>query len=71
MTNGTSVVPAPNLLIKAINKTTFDVFWDKGWDNWARFEKKHFGGKLHLNLIKGSPMKKHQFKELFTILEYS
>lgn len=59
------------MLIKPVSKRIIDVFWDDGWENWARFEKKYFGGKLHLELIKGSPMKKHQFKELFTILEYS
>ena len=59
------------ILIKEVTPRLIDVFWDFGWNNWARFEKKYFGGKLHLSLIKGSPMKKHQFKELFTILEYS
>ena len=59
------------VLVKEVNKRVIDVFWDSGWDNWARFEKKYFGGKLHLALIKGSPMKQHQFKELYIVLEYS
>lgn len=25
------------MLIKRLNPTTFDVFWNKGWDSWARF----------------------------------
>jgi len=26
------------MLIKHINKNTFDLFFNNGWDNWARFE---------------------------------
>jgi hypothetical protein len=59
------------VIIKHVNQQIIDVFWDSGWCNWSRFEKKYFGGKLNLALIKGSPMKKHQFKELYVILEYS
>ena len=59
------------MIVIPVNRKIVDVFWDLGWENWARFEKKYFGGKLHLTLIKGSPMKKHQFKELYTILEGS
>lgn len=29
--------------VKHINKTTFDVFFDNGWDNWARFQKNGSG----------------------------
>jgi len=28
------------MLIKHINKNTFDLFFNNGWDNWARFEVK-------------------------------
>jgi len=33
------------MLIKHINKNTFDLFFNNGWDNWARFEVK--GTQLH------------------------
>ena len=26
------------MLVKHLSKNEFDVFWNKGWDNWARFE---------------------------------
>jgi len=26
------------MIVKHINKTTFDVFFDSGWENWARFQ---------------------------------
>lgn len=47
-----------------VSNRVFDVFWGKGWDNWARFEKKYFNGKLHLQLLKGIPMRQHDFKTL-------
>lgn len=25
------------MLVKHLSKNEFDVFWNKGWDNWARF----------------------------------
>lgn len=33
------------MLVKHINKSTFDVFFDNGWENWARFLVKN--NKLH------------------------
>ena len=26
------------MLVKHLSKNTFDVFFNKGWENWARFE---------------------------------
>ena len=26
------------MLVKHINKNTFDIWFDTGWENWARFE---------------------------------
>lgn len=47
----------------------FDAFWgEKGWEQWSRFEKKYFNGKLHLNLVKGNPMPKDLFRQLYESL---
>jgi hypothetical protein len=35
-----------------VSKNVVDVFTDKGWDNWSRFEKR---GK-HLALVGGQPV---------------
>lgn len=26
------------MLVKHINKTTFDIFFNTGWENWGRFQ---------------------------------
>lgn len=26
------------MLIKNVNKNTFDLFFNEGWENWARFQ---------------------------------
>ena len=26
------------MVVKHINKTTFDLFYDIGWENWGRFQ---------------------------------
>lgn len=56
------------LAIKPVAHKTFDCFWSKGWEGWSRFEKKYFNGKLHLNLIKGNPMPKDLFRQLYESL---
>lgn len=38
------------MIIKQLRPRTFDVFWEKGWANWARFQQtdtglKHLSGK--------------------------
>ena len=39
------------MLIKRLSPTTFDVFWNKGWEYWARFHReadsslKHVAGR--------------------------
>ena len=25
------------MIIKPVTKTIFDIFWDTGWESWARF----------------------------------
>ena len=55
--------------IKPIAFKVFDVFWGTGWNQWSRFEKKYFDGKLHLNLIKGIPMPKDKFSELYQLMK--
>jgi len=32
------------MLVKHINNNTFDIFYDSGWENWARF--KHDGKQI-------------------------
>lgn len=32
------------MLIKRLNQTTFDVFWNNGWESWARFHREADGG---------------------------
>jgi hypothetical protein len=29
------------MLIKQVNGNTFDLFFNQGWDNWARFTKEN------------------------------
>lgn len=31
------------MLIKRLNAATFDVFWNNGWDYWARFSRQPDG----------------------------
>lgn len=57
-----------SILIKPAGFKVVDVFWDKGWNNWSRFEIKYFNGKMYLNLIKGASMTKEAFNELYTTL---
>jgi hypothetical protein len=26
------------MLVKHLSKNEFDIFWNKGWENWGRFE---------------------------------
>ena len=36
------------MLIKRCNPTTFDVFWNNGWEYWARFHRESDGSLKHL-----------------------
>lgn len=54
------------MLIKRINDTNLvDVFCGNGWTNWSRFAIENQGGRLHLKLLKGVPMKQEDFKSLY------
>lgn len=41
-----------------------DVFVDKGWDNWTRFDMKRIKGKVYLTKTSGKPLTSEQFKKL-------
>lgn len=47
------------------SKQYIDVFVDKGWNHWSRFEVAFVKGRLMLKLVKGKPMLKEQFKQLY------
>ena len=53
------------IVVKQASDTVVDVFTGKGWSNWTRFEVQHKQGKLHLRLVKGSPMSKEDFHNLY------
>jgi hypothetical protein len=53
------------MLVKKVNEKTLDVFVGKGWTGWSRFEAAFNHGKLLLRLVKGSPMRKEDFKQLY------
>lgn len=56
------------MIVKKLNDKTIDVFVGKGWNNWSRFNIEYQKGRMLLKLIKGSPMRNEDFKELFTQL---
>lgn len=56
------------LVILPVAHKVVDVFWGKGWTQWARFEIKYFNGKIHLGLIKGVSMPKEVFSQLYSSL---
>lgn len=29
------------MIVKHLKGNTYDVFWNDGWDNWARFENRN------------------------------
>ena len=57
-----------NFLIKKVNDNVIDVFCDKGWNNWSRFEVEKKGSRMMLKLVKGLPMTQENFKQLYTEL---
>ena len=57
-----------NIVVKKSNETTIDVFVDRGWNNWSRFEVSFIKGRLMLKLVKGKPMQKEVFKQLYEAL---
>lgn len=55
--------------IRPVAFKVVDVFWNKGWDNWSRFEIKYFDGKMQLKLVKGKSMPKELFSQLYSELK--
>lgn len=56
------------MIIKKVNEHLIDVFVGNGWNNWSRFEVMFNHGKLLLKLVKGNPMHKEQFQDLYGAL---
>lgn len=57
------------LVIRHLSENVVDVFVDKGWSNWTRFEVKRVKGKPYPNKIAGKPMTREQFQQLITELQ--
>ena len=53
------------MLIKKMNDSTFDVFWNKGWESWARIGRKPDGT---LSFIKGKVMPTKLFQQFKSII---
>ena len=53
------------MLIKRCNPTTFDVFWNIGWDSWARFHRESDGALKH---IAGKQMPTKLFQQFRSII---
>ena len=53
------------IVIKKANEKTLDVFTGIGWNNWSRFMVDFQKGRLSLKLIKGQPMRKEAFQQLY------
>jgi len=52
-----------NMKIIHVNRNTFDVFLDTGWENWSRFKIK-FGKVNELFQIKGTRVPKSVMNDL-------
>jgi hypothetical protein len=53
------------MLIKRLNPTTFDVFWNNGWEFWARFARQPDGALKHSG---GRQMPTQLFQQFRTII---
>lgn len=53
------------MVIKRVNVSTFDVFWNKGWESWARFTRTPEGS---LKLIGGKQMPTQLFQQFRAII---
>ena len=53
------------MLIKRLNPTTFDVFWNNGWEYWARF---HRETDSTLKFINGKQMPTKLFQQFRSII---
>ena len=50
------------MLIKRVDKRTLDVFWNTGWEYWARMQN---GVKGYWRLTKGMPMPKEVYNDFY------
>jgi len=48
------------MVIKKVNNNLVDVFWNTGWDSWARMQS---GSKGSWNLVGGTSMPRRVFSE--------
>ena len=53
------------MLIKRVNAATFDVFWNNGWDYWARFQRTSEGSLKHTS---GKQMPTKLFQQFRAII---
>ena len=53
------------MLIKRCNSTTFDIFWNTGWESWARFHREPDGALKHVN---GKQMPTKLFQQVRAII---
>jgi len=53
------------VLIKRVNAATFDVFWNNGWEFWARFQRTSEGALKHVN---GRQMPTQLFQQFRAII---
>jgi len=53
------------MVIKRVNPTSFDVFWNNGWEYWARFSRQADGSLKHLA---GRQMPTQLFQQFRTII---
>lgn len=56
------------MLIKKVNESIIDVFTGTGWTQWSRFEVAFDKGRGSLKLVKGRPMDKADFRNLYQAL---
>ena len=52
-------------VFKKVNESLIDVFCGIGWNQWSRFEVKFENGRGVLKLVKGRPMEKAEFRQLY------
>ena len=62
------ILDQPAIVVKKLDNDHCDVFFGKGWDNWARFEIKRIKGKVFPIKQQGIALPNETFKELCQIL---
>jgi hypothetical protein len=53
------------MIIRKLDERTIDVFCGLGWNQWSRFEVQFDKGRGSLKLVKGRPMDKVDFRNLY------